>query len=317
MKSDTTLSPQTPASPPQSSPESKPGLGMLMGFIGVAIFALSLPMNRVASVELDPVFVALARLCIATVLAAFSVLVMRCPVPPKSEWPTLMLAAVCVAFGFPILTSLAMASTTASAGAVIIGMLPLATVVASTVLGLQKPSALFWGLAIAGAAIVVAFAVVHTDTDTQLVDFYLLLSVLVGGFGYAWGGIAATRLGGWQTICWIVLIAAPLSLPLTIGWLYFTPTPNGSLNAWAAVLYLGVGSQLVGFFFFYGGMAIGGVARVSQVQLMQLFLTLAFASAFLGEQVDKWFWITAIAVVGIVAAARLAPIRTLQPATKQ
>jgi len=127
--------------------------------------------------------------------------------------------------------------------------------------------------------------------------------------------MAASRLGGWQTICWIVLIATPISIPLTIGWLYFSPPPNASLNAWAAVLYLGVGSQLVGFFFFYGGMAIGGVARVSQVQLMQLFLTLAFSSAFLGEQVDKWFWMTAVAVVAIVAAARLAPIRTLRRAT--
>jgi len=144
-----------------------------------------------------------------------------------------------------------------------------------------------------------------------LVDLYLLLSVVLGGFGYAWGGIAATRLGGWQTICWVVLIAAPVTLPLTIGWLWLAPAPDGSWQAWAAVAYLGAGSQLIGFFFFYGGMAIGGVARVSQVQLLQLFLTLAFASAFLDEQVDKWFWMTAIAVVAIVAGARLAPVKSL------
>jgi len=295
----------------QSTASLRPGLGMLMGFVGVAIFALSLPMNRVAALEIDPILVALARLGIATILAALIVVVMRCPVPPRDQWPTLMLAALCVAFGFPILTSLAMAATTASAGAVIIGMLPLATVVASTVLGQQRPSALFWALAVAGAAIVVAFAVLHTDTDTGLVDLYLLLSVVTGGFGYAWGGMAAARLGGWQTICWVVLIATPISVPLIFAWLWLMPTPQASLGAWLAVAYLGAGSQLVGLFIFYGGMAIAGSARVSQVQLLQLFLTLAFASVFMDEQADKWFWITAVAVVAIVAAARLAPVRAV------
>ena len=305
---------QSPASNTQASAKAastqRPGLGMLLGLVGVAVFALSLPMNRVAAVELDPVFVALARLIVATLLAVLCVGVMRAPVPDKRHWPTLMLAATCVAFGFPILTSLAMASTTASAGAVIIGLLPLATVVASTVLGQQKPSGLFWALAVAGAAVVVTFAVLHTEGDTALVDLYLFLAVIVGGFGYAWGGIASRALGGWQTICWVVIIAAPVSVPLAAGWFWQMPPPSASASAWWAVVYLGVGSQLFGFFFFYGGMAIGGIARVSQVQLLQLFLTLAFAALFLGERVNHWFWLTAVAVVAIVAAARLAPVES-------
>ncbi len=250
------------------------------------------------------------RAAIATVLAAMVLLTMRCPVPPRAVWPQLALAATCVVFGFPILTSMAMAGTTASVGAVVIALLPLATVIATTVLGQQRPSAPFWVCAVLGAAVVVVFSVLrHKGSAPGLDDALLALAVISGGFGYAWGGMAAARIGGWQTICWTLIIAAPVSMPLAIGWAVLAPQPPAPLTAWLAVVYLAAGSQLIGFFFFYGGMAIGGVARVSQVQLLQLFITLAFSAAFLGEEVESGFWFTAVFVVLIVAAARLAPVR--------
>lgn len=287
-----------------------------MGLIGVAMFALSLPMNRVAVTELDPVLVALVRALVATALAALTVLVTRCPVPPRALWPTLSLAALAVVFGFPILTSLAMARTTASAGAIIIALLPLATVIAASILGLQRPSLPFWGCAIAGAVTVVTFSIFTSGFGVSLTDLFLWLAVIVGGFGYAWGGIAAMRIGGWQTICWALILAAPVSVPLAIGWTVVLPPAPASIQAWLAVLYLGVASQLVGFFFFYGGMALGGVARVSQVQLLQLFLTAAFAHLFLGESVTWLFWLTATLVVALIALSRLAPVRTIAPVVR-
>lgn len=294
----------------------RPTLGMLMGLVGVAMFALSLPMNRVAATELDPIWVALARSMIATGLAALTLIVTRCPVPPRSLWPTLLLAASAVVFGFPVLTSLAMARTTASAGAIIIALLPLATVVAASILGLQRPSVSFWACAVAGAVTVVSFSMITGGFSAGLTDLYLWLSVIVGGFGYAWGGMAALRIGGWQTICWTIILVAPVTVPLTIGWTVALPPGAASLQAWLAVLYLGIASQLVGFFFFYGGMALGGVARVSQVQLLQLFLTAAFAHVFLGESVTPLFWLTATLVVALVALARLAPVRAVVPVNR-
>ncbi len=307
--------PVTAPAPAQSAP--RPTLGMLLGLVGVAMFALSLPMNRVAASELDPVWVALARAMIATALAALILVVTRCPRPPKAVWRQLALAASCVVFGFPVLTSLAMAETTASAGAIIIALLPLATVIAATTLGQQRPSGLFWVCALAGAALVVGFSATTSGVLEGLSDVYLWLAVVAGGFGYAWGGIAATRIGGWQTICWTVIVAAPVSVPLALFWTLNTPPGQASTQAWFAVLYLGVASQLVGFFFFYGGMAVGGVARVSQVQLLQLFLTIAFAHLFLGETVSLWFWLTAAAVVLLVAVSRLAPVTTIPVRTRE
>lgn len=290
---------------------------MLLGVVGVAMFALSLPMNRVAATELDPIWVALVRVMIATVLAALTVVVTKCPLPPRPVWRQLILAASCVVFGFPVLTSLAMAETTASAGAIIIALLPLATVVAATTLGLQRPSLPFWICAVAGAAIVVAFSVSTSGLTPGLTDVYLWLAVIAGGYGYAWGGMAAARIGGWQTICWTVIVAAPISVPITLFWTQSLPSISASTEAWLAVIYLGVASQLVGFFFFYGGMAIGGVARVSQVQLLQLFLTIGFAHFFLNEVVTLWFWLTAAAVVVLVAVSRLAPIEAAPVRTRE
>lgn len=289
----------------------RPTLGMLLGLIGVAVFALSLPMNRIAAASFDPIWVALVRAMVATVLAGLVVWAMRCPIPPRQVWPLLILASCGVVFGFPVLTSLAMAKTTASSGAIIIALLPLSTVVATTVLGVQKPSAAFWACAIVGALTVVSFSLLTPGASLSLSDGYLWLSVIAGGFGYAWGGMAATRIGGWQTICWTVLLAAPITVPLAIGWTIHIPPPVASWSAWLAILYLGVGSQLIGFFFFFGGMAVGGVARVSQVQLLQLFMTLAFASLIMNESVDLWFWLTALVVMMLVGASRLAPVKTM------
>ncbi len=291
----------------EDDPSADPGAvsrGMALGLLGVFAFSLTLPMTRIAVAELDAIWIALARSEIAAVLAALALFARGVPVPARRHWRGLFSAALGVVVGFPVFSSLAMRTTEASHGAVVIALLPLATVITAAWLVHERPTRAFWAAAIAGSAVVFAFALWRGGGALSTGDLALLAAVAAGAFGYAHGGMLSRHLGGWQTICWVLVFSAPFLLLPTLWLTAVTPLANVSWPAWLGLAYVSVFSQLVGFFFWYGGMALGGVARVSQVQLLQLFMTLILAGWINGEAVEPSTWATATLVVAIVAIGR-------------
>jgi drug/metabolite transporter (DMT)-like permease len=283
--------------------------GMLLGLIGVAIFSLTLPFTRLAvggEAGLSPVFVALGRALVAAVLAGGWLYWKRAPLPPRAALPALaMVAAGCV-IGFPWLTSIAMQTLPAAHGAVLVGILPLATAVFAALLGGEKPSAGFWAMAILGSLLVAGFALRQSGGSLHLADLAVFLAVVLAAMGYAAGGKLSQTLGGQQTICWALVLAAPLLLPV-VGWLCWaqaTQIAHAGAAAWTGFAYVSVFSMFIGFFFWYRGMALGGVARVGQVQLVQPFLTLLGATVVLGEALEWPTVIFAIAVIAVVGTGR-------------
>lgn len=281
---------------------------MLIAFVGVAMFSATLPMTRVAIVDFDPLWVALARIQIAALAAAAVLAAYRVPWPGVRHLPAMLLISLGVVVGFPILSSLAMSTSHASQGAVIVGLLPIATAALATLRAGERPSAAFWLAASAGTMVVVAFAWTRGPAHGFSVgDLYMLGAVGLGALGYAEGGKLSRLLGGWQTIAWTVVVSAPLLLLPT--WLLMPgDLGHAGWQSWAALLYLALFSQFIGFVFWYGGMNIGGVARASQVQLLQIFMTLALSILLLGEKVTAATWLVAAVVLAAVVATRKAPI---------
>lgn len=283
--------------------------GMALALIGVMIFAGTLPATRIAVAEINPAWLALARAEFAALLGAFALRASRAKRPSARHLLPLALTALGVVLGFPLFSSLAMRGASASHGAVIVGLLPFATVVAATLFGGERPSRWFWLAALAGSAVVVAFALHAGGGSFAWSDWAMLAAVAAGALGYATGGKLARELGGWQTIAWALLLAAPVLLVPCVWLTFREPFAHASLAAWAGFAYVTVFSQFLGFFFWYGGMAIGGVARVSQVQLLQLFFTLAFSWWLLDEPVGPATWLAGVAVVALIALGRRAGVR--------
>jgi drug/metabolite transporter (DMT)-like permease len=283
--------------------------GMLVAFVGVAIFSATLPMTRIAIRELDPVWVALARVQIAALAAVFALRWYRVPWPGFAQLSALLITALGVVLGFPLLSSLAMKTSNASQGAVIVGLLPIATAVFATLRAGERPSRAFWLAAGAGTLIVIVFAWTRGSTNGFSVgDLFMLGAVVLGALGYAEGGKLSRLLGGWQTIALALVVSAPLMLLPTI-WLTPASLVNVGWQSWGALLYLALFSQFLGFLFWYGGMSIGGVARASQVQLLQVFMTLLLSMLLLNESVTAITWFVAVAVLAAVVATRNAPIQ--------
>ena len=287
--------------------------GLLLGGLGMLGFSLTLPMTRLAVAELDPVFVGLGRALVAAVLAAIMLAWRRDPLPARRHLPGLFIVALGVIVGFPLFSSLAMRHVPAAHGAVVIGLVPLATAVFAVLRTHERPSRGFWVAAFAGSAAVVAFALVEGGWHLQAADGLLLVAVILCGLGYAEGGRLARELGGWRVISWALVLAAPF-IVVPVAMAAAAHGLHASARAWAAFGYTGVVSMFLGFWAWYHGLARGGVARVSQVQLLQCFLTLGWAALLLGEQVSSLTMVTAVLVVAIVALGRQAAI--LRPAVE-
>lgn len=284
-----------------------PDLGLLYGFLGVATFSLTLPATRLAVAELDSTFVGLGRAVVASLFAAILLKATRQPLPSRRHLPGLLIVVAGVIVGFPVFSAWAMRWLPASHGAIVLGLLPLATAIAGAIQSGDRPSRAFWGWSSLGSLIVVGFALWSGGGAVQLPDLMLLLAVIAAAIGYAEGGRLSRELGGWQVICWALVLSAPaLAIPVAIAAVHHGVA--ASLPAWLGFGYLSVFSMFLGFFAWYHGLAIGGVARVSQTQLLQPFLTL-FASALLLHESISWITgLAAIAVVMTVAFGRNAPI---------
>jgi len=294
----------------------RPGLsddtsGMLLGLVGVAMFSLTLPFTRMAVAELDPAFVALGRALVAAVFGAIWLRWHRAAWPPRSALLPLALVSLGCVIGFPWLTSIALRTLPASHGAVLVGILPLATAFYSTLRGNERPSAGFWAMALLGAAIVVAFALRQSGGSFQMADLLMLGAVALAAVGYAEGGRLAHTMGGQQVISWALVLSAPLLAPLVLclTWTQTDALFDAGLRAWIGFAYVSLFSMFIGFFFWYRGMARGGIARVGQVQLVQPFLTLLGAALLLGEPLALSNFLFAFAVIALVAASRAMPVR--------
>ena len=283
--------------------------GVWLGFVGVAAFSFTVPFTKVAVASLSPLFIGSGRAVVAAVLAGAALALTRQPLPRGTQWPRLAVVAAGVVVGFPLLTSFALTTTPASHGAVVIALLPAATATAAVLRGRERPPRTFWLITGAGAAAAIIFASLHSGGAGQLhwADLLLLGSVVAAAVGYAEGGLLARELGAWQTVSWALVLAAPLMLVLTAVSVAQQP-PAAAPAEWAAFAYLGVVSMFLGFFAWYRGLAIGPIAQVSQIQLIQPVLTIGWAALLLGETLT---WPTAVGGLAVIlcagAAVRVRP----------
>ncbi|RZL80523.1 MAG: DMT family transporter [Rhodococcus sp. (in: high G+C Gram-positive bacteria)] len=287
--------------------------GLWWGLLGVAAFSFTVPFTRVAVGGLSPLFIGSGRAVIAAVLAAAALTLTRQCVPRGAQWVRLAVVAGGVVVGFPLLTSFALTTAPASHGAVVIALLPAATAVTTAVRGKEHPPLSFWIMAGVGALASVVFASIQGGGIGQLhwSDLLLFGAVAAAAVGYAEGGLLARELGAWQTVSWALMVAAPLMIALTVISAIRQP-PTGSPIEWAAFAYLGVVSMFLGFFAWYRGLAIGPMAQVSQVQLVQPVLTISWAALLLREQLTWATVLGGLAVVvcaGIAVRGRFAPVR--------
>ncbi len=278
-------------------------IGFGYGFIGVLIFSLTLPATRLAVVELDPVFVGLGRAIIAAGLSLILLIVTRQTIPPWRFLPRFAIVVTGVIIGFPLLTAIALRNTPASYAAVITGLIPLATALFGVWRGNEKASRAFWIFAFIGSGLVISFALISGTKALSIDDLALLGAVVTCGIGYAEGAILSRTFGAWQVICWSLILSVPVLLPIVVK---HSPTSFSSISvdAWLGFLYVSVFSMFLGFFAWYKGLAIGGIARISQTQLIQPFLTILVSAILLNEPLTITTLGFALAVIICVALGK-------------
>ncbi len=294
--------------------------GLWLGLLGVAIFALTLPMTRLAVGTPDAplmsgIFIALGRAVVAGALSALFLLATRAPWPTRSQWKPLALVAAGVVFGFPLCTSIAMRHVEAVHASVIVGVLPLATAAVGAWLHRQRPSPGFWLCAATGTALVVAFAILKSGAAGLTIspaDTLLLLAMACAAVGYGYGAKLSQSMRAEHVICWALVLSLPLTVPLAaLEW------PQTAIKpvAWWAFGYVAVFSMWLGFFAWYRGLALGGTVRVSQVQLVQPFMSMLFAVPLLGETLDALTVGFGLAVIAVVFVGKKMPVNAV-PAPK-
>ncbi|MDC0737124.1 DMT family transporter [Cognatishimia sp. SS12] len=273
------------------------------GLMGVMIFSGSLPATRVAVTQLDPLFLTSLRALIAAVLACALLVIFRQKRPHRGDCLALIIVALGVVVGFPLLTALALEHITAARSTVFIGLLPLATALFGVLRGGERPRRAFWVFSILGSAAVVCFAWLQGGAGTWRGDGLMLLAITLCGLGYAEGAQLSRRLGGWQVISWALLLSAPLMLAATV--VFWPGTLQGlSAPVWLSLGYVSLFSMLIGFVFWYRGLALGGTAGVGQLQLLQPFMGMGLAALLLGEAVAPVMVGAMIFLVACVAGAK-------------
>lgn len=277
--------------------------GWINGLIGVVIFSGSLPATRVAVQAFDPVFLTVARATIAGLLGLALLLLFREKRPARGDLLSLAIVAIGVVIGFPLLTALALQHITSAHSIVFIGLLPLSTAIFGVIRGGERPKLAFWIFSILGSALVAGFALAQGVSASPIGDGLMLAAIVVCGLGYAEGAKLSRTLGGWQVISWALVLSLPLMAVLTV--VYWPPTfADVGWPAWLSLAYVSLFSMLIGFVFWYRGLAQGGIASVGQLQLLQPFFGLALAWTLLHEPVTPLMLVVTVAVIGCVAGAR-------------
>jgi drug/metabolite transporter (DMT)-like permease len=283
-----------------STNQSTADNGWLFGLLGVIGFSFTLPATRLAVATLDPIIVGLGRALVAACFAAPLLWITRQPRPTRLQWRSIVIVLLGAVIGFPVLTAWAMREVPASHGAIVLGLLPLATAIAGALRAHERPSFAFWISSFCGSGAVVAYALYVGGGALHAADLILFGAVLSAALGYAEGARVGRTLGGWQVICWTLVLSVPV-LVWPVGLAIAKQTATVSTASWLGFAYVSTVSMFLAFLAWFHGLATGGVARVSQLQLLQPFLTLAFSAAFLGEQ----FGIAAVLSTGVVALSIL------------
>ena len=273
------------------------------GLAGVVIFSGSLPATRVAVTDFSPLFLTSARAVIAALLGAGLLLALRQQKPSRGDLLSLVIVALGVVVGFPLLTAFALQYVTAAHSIVFIGLLPLVTAIFGVLRGGERPKPMFWLFSCLGSATVAGFALSAGGEISVAGDLLMIAAVLACGLGYAEGAKLSRRLGGWQVISWALVLSLPLMALIALASLPGTWQGIAG-SAWAGLAYVSVFSMLVGFVFWYRGLALGGIAAVGQLQLLQPFFGLLLAAGLLHEKVSPLMVATTLAVVACVAGAR-------------
>jgi drug/metabolite transporter (DMT)-like permease len=278
-------------------------IGWINGFLGVLIFSGSLPATRAAVADFDPVFLTVARAAIAAMLAGLMLVVLRQKRPGREDLGSLIITAFGVVIGFPLLTALALQHVTAAHSIVFVGLLPLATAIFAVLRAGERPRPAFWLFSALGSALVVGFALSQGVTASPIGDLLMLAAIIVCGLGYAEGARLSRKLGGWQVISWALVISLPVMLVIAA---FMWPANLAGIGepAWIGLFYVSVFSMLVGFIFWYRGLALGGIAAVGQLQLLQPFFGLMVAALLLKESVSWAMFAVTLGIVVCVAAAK-------------
>lgn len=277
--------------------------GWINGFIGVAMFAGSLPATRVAVADLNPVFLTCARASIAASLGFALLFLLRQRRPNVADVPSLALVALGCVVGYPLLSALALQHVTSAHSIVFVGLLPLCTAIFAVLRGGERPRPVFWLFSIIGSAFVVGYAALNGIRASPLGDLLMLAAIIVCGLGYAEGARLSRELGGWQVISWALVLSLPIMLPLAL--LTMPSSLAGvSAQAWIGLAYVSLFSMLIGFVFWYRGLAQGGIAAVGQLQLFQPFMGLGLAALILHEKVSWMMLLVTLGTVVCVAGAK-------------
>ncbi len=271
--------------------------------LGVLIFSFTLPMSRLAVTEYSPWLLGMLRGSIGGTTAAVILLLTRSRFPNRQEWRNILIACTGLILGWPLLSNLALQTVPSSQAAVLIGVIPLFTALFASLQSGQTLSRRFWGWCLLGSGLVFAYAMQISQWQFEVGHLYLLLGSAFSGLGYAYGGQVAKTLSGWRTICWCQAVSLPLTIPASLYLASDLQHVPGSTTTFA-MLYLALMSSLLGFFPWYKAMAIGNVAKIGQVQLLQPFLAILISALWLGEQVSMLTWASCVLIVFIIAASR-------------
>lgn len=277
--------------------------GWVNGFIGMLIFSGSLPATKAAILGFDPLFLTAARATIAGLLSLILLLLYKEKLPTFKQWVSLTVVSLGVVVGFPLLTAIALQEITSAHSLVFLALLPLSTAIFAVIRGGEKPRPIFWLFSIIGSLLVMGYALSQGGGSSISADLLMIASVIVCGLGYAEGATLTKALGGWQVICWALIVSLP---PMII--LSFILMPGElatiSASAWLGLGYVSLFSMLIGFIFWYKGLSQGGIATVGQLQLLQPFFGLGLAAVLLHESVNLLMLLVTIGVIFCVAGSR-------------
>lgn len=280
--------------------------GWVNGFIGMVIFAGSLPATRAAVMDFDPIFLTCARATIAALCGILLLLVFRQRRPAPADLPSLVMVAFGVVIGFPLLTALALQYVSSAHSTVFVGLLPLCTAIFGVMRAGERPRPAFWLFTLIGSGAVAGYAASGGLKASLKGDALMLAAVIVCGLGYAEGARLSRHLGGWQVISWALTLALPLTLAVTLSTMPAS-FAHVRASAWLGLAYVSLFSMLIGFVFWYRGLAQGGITAVSQLQLLQPFIALAFAALLLHETVDpSMLGVSAVAVLCVAGSRKFA-----------
>nr|WP_190034805.1 DMT family transporter [Streptomyces fructofermentans] len=274
-----------------------------MAGLGVTAFSLTFPATAWGLEGFGPWSLVAVRSVLAAVVAGGCLLALRVPLPVRPHRPGLAVVAAGVVLGFPMLTTLALETSTTAHAAVVVGLLPLTTALFSALRVGTRPSRTFWAAALAGAAVVIAFTVQQSGGALTSADAYLFGALLVCAAGYTEGGRLAGAMPGWQVIAWALVLCLPLTVPVAAVALTYEPV-RLTAHSVTGLLWVAVGSQFAGLVVWYRGMAAIGIPRASQLQLAQPLLTLVWSVLLLGEHLTAAAPLTAAAVLVCIAVTQ-------------